>query len=137
MFIAERSRKIPSKRNNYLIKKEMKNLAEYIYFNIWNNHFKMWGYESYKNVNTSKVQVIFYWGRIADSLQKLQTLEKDFKYWDTIDLIRKKIDEKLRKGYVAVLNSDYTKFSGGQISIGHFIQVIENQKGEANSLSLF
>jgi predicted DNA-binding WGR domain protein len=97
----------------------------------------MWGYESYKNVNTGKVRVVFYWGKIADSLQKLQMFEKEFDHWGAIDLIRKKIDDKLRKGYVAVLNSEYTKFSCGQISIGQFIQIIENQKGEANSLSLF
>lgn len=103
-------------------------MAKYIYFHIWNNHFKMWGYECYRNNDNGEVRIIFYWGRIKDSLSGLQQKEKTLDYWDGYSLINKKVDEKLRKGYVAVLNSDYTRFTCGEITLHQFLGIIENQR---------
>ena len=104
-------------------------MAKHIYFHIWNNHFKMWGYDSYYNNDNGQVRVIFYWGSIKDSLGLLQQKEKIMDYWDAHDLIKKKIDEKLHKGYVAVLNADYHKFVCGDINLSQFLGIIEYKKG--------
>ena len=103
-------------------------MADLIYFHIWNNHFKMWGYETFQNIETGKIRICFYWGRLADTLSKLQQLEKEMGFWDACDLIKEKIDEKLRKGYIAVPNIEYSKYSSGQISLSELIKIIEKEK---------
>jgi len=104
-------------------------MAEYTYFNIWDNHFKMWGYEAYQNEENGSIRICFYWGKIADTLQKLQAKEKHVPSCaDAYSLIQKKTDEKLRKGYVAVNSTDYSKYSCGEISLSQLIDIIESQK---------
>jgi len=89
----------------------------------------MWGYDCFRNEENGQVRIIFYWGRIKDSLSRLQQKGKVFDYWaDGYDLIKKKIDEKIRKGYVAVLNTDYHKFTCEDITLHQFIGIIEKQK---------
>ena len=102
-------------------------MAKYIYFHIWNNHFKMWGYDCYRNEEAKEYRILCYWGKIADNLSKLQQKEKAFNWFgDAYDFISEKIDDKLRKGYVAVLNTDYHKFVCGDINLSQFLGIIED-----------
>jgi len=103
-------------------------MSKYIYFNIWNNHFKMWGYESYGAIDGSEYRIVCYWGKIADTLQKLQSREKLFyERWGAYDFVSAKIEDKLRKGYVEIENTEYTKYSCGEITLSQLIKTIENR----------
>ena len=104
-------------------------MAREIYFHIWNGHFKMWGYDCY--ISKDHTEIKLYWGKIADSLSHLQQKSKMFTdYWDAYDFIKDKIDDKLRKGYVALKNSDYTKYTGEEITLSELIRMIEQLKLE-------
>jgi len=107
-------------------------MSKYIYFHIWDNHFKMWGYESYRNEEKKEYRILCYWGKIANSLSKLQSKEKVLNWFgDAYDFISKKVDEKINKGYVAVKNTEYTKYSSGEITLSQLINIIESEKPPA------
>ena len=102
-------------------------MAREIYFHIWNNHFKMWGYDCY--VQKDQTEIALYWGRIGQSLSDLQQKRKIFsEYWDAYDYIKNKVDDKLRKGYVAIKNSEWTKYVGEETSLSDFIKLIEEAR---------
>ena len=104
-------------------------MSEYIFFNIWDGHFKMWGYDTYKDNNTDEWKLVTYWGKIRDGLSKLQTKEKIFKdNWGCLDYIREKIDDKLRKGYVRLENKVYSRYSCGEITLSELVKEIEGNK---------
>lgn len=104
-------------------------MAREIYFHIWEGHFKMWGYDCYKQ--KGQTEIVLYWGRIAGSLGRLQQKSKIFiEYWDAYDFIKNKIDDKLRKGYVAFKNSDWSRYSCEEISLSELIRMIEKLKPE-------
>lgn len=105
-------------------------MAEYIYFNIWRNHFKMWGYDSFQDEKTGTVRVILYWGRIADSLQKLQQKEKFMSWGDAYSYIKEKLDDKERKGYVPIKNWQYGRYTIGEISLSELIRIIEVERAK-------
>lgn len=89
----------------------------------------MWGYQSYHDHSKGTHRIVSYWGRIRPSLSKLQQKEKVIEnFWDAQDYIKKKIDEKLRKGYVAVDSAIYSQYSTEEISLSEFIQAIQEAK---------
>ena len=103
-------------------------MSHLIYFNIWNGHFKMWGYDTFKD-EKGNYRLITYFGKISDSLQKLQSREKLFNglnpFWDCYDYVKAKIQDKLCKGYVTIENYRYSKYSCGKIQLSQFIKIIE------------
>ncbi len=104
-------------------------MAREIYFHIWNGHFKMWGYDCYKSKDYT--EIVLYWGKIADSLSHLQQKSKIFTdYWDAYDFIKDKIDDKLRKGYVALKDSDWGRYACEEITLSELIRMIEQLKPE-------
>lgn len=109
-------------------------MAELIWFNIWDGHFKMWGFDMYSNEKTGESNVIIYYGRITDSLQKLRKLNKKFKtYFDCYDYIMAKIKDKDSKGYIQLQNSDWGKFTTGEISLSELIAMIESVKAKGGA----
>lgn len=105
-------------------------MSEYIYFNIWNGHFKMWGFDTFENNDTGEWRLILYWGKIKNNLSKLQKKEKKFDgYWDCFDYIKDTIDGKLRKGYVRLENRVYSQYSCGEITLTELVKKIEEKNG--------
>jgi hypothetical protein len=82
-------------------------MSDKIYFHIWDNHFKMWGYKEYLNNNNNKeVKIVLYYGRIQKDMEKLRHSEKIFIDNEKVyakdeakKYIRSRIRNKLRKGY--------------------------------------
>lgn len=106
-------------------------MSEFIFFNIWDGHFKMWGYDCYQNDDTGETRLITYWGKIQNTLQKLQQKEKIYpreQYFDCMDYIHKSIDDKLSKGYIRLENSIYTKYVCGEITLDKLIEEIEKKR---------
>ena len=107
-----------------------------IYFHVWDGHFKMWGYQAYKNKDTGNYRLVTYHGRIAETLDKLRQIEKNFDgnndapFFDCYDYVKSKISGKLCKGYVPVPNHIYTKYSMGEMSLSKFIAEVEKVKAE-------
>lgn len=90
----------------------------------------MWGYDTFQDVKTGEWKLVLYWGKIKDSLSKLQKKEKIFqKMWDCYDYVRNKVDDKLLKGYIRLENREYSKYSCGEITLTELIKKIENEKG--------
>lgn len=101
-------------------------MSEYIFFHIWNGHFKMWGYDTFHDTKTGEWRLVTYWGKIRDTLSKLQKKEKPFpNMWDCQDYVREKIDNKLSKGYVRVENGVYSQYSCGEITLSELVIKIE------------
>lgn len=110
-------------------------MSDNIYFHIWDNHFKMWGYKEYLNNNNNDVKIILYYGRIQKDLEKLRNSEKIFIDNEKISAkdeakkyIRSRIRNKLRKGYIPINNSIYQDFATGNLSMDEFIAYIEKRK---------
>ena len=102
-------------------------MAKEIYFHIWNGHFKMWGYDCYKQKDQTEIKL--YWGKIGESLSDLRVKSKIFtNYWDAYDYIEDKIDEKERKGYEAIQNAIWTSYVCKEISLSQLIGIIEKTK---------
>lgn len=83
-------------------------MAEHIYVNIDNQHFKVWGYDSFVKCDNGETTVITYWGRIGLPMCRLRKNEMTFPIKEKAqDYIWNKIQEKIKKGYVAMPNWQY------------------------------
>lgn len=104
-------------------------MSKYIFFNIWNEHFKMWGFDVYSNGDTNEYTLTTYYGKIRDSISKLTIRKKDFPdRWSCLDYIDNKINDKLAKGYVRMENVEYGKYTCGEITLSELVAKIEQQK---------
>ena len=52
---------------------------EFVYVNIKDNHFKVWGCDLYSNIKTGESNVISYFGKIGVSMQRLRKNNRFFK----------------------------------------------------------
>ena len=116
-------------------------MSELIYFNIWNGHYKMWGYDTFKNIETGEYNLVVYYGKIQNTLSKLTKREKKFTghtaFWDCYDYVKKKIEEKLCKGYVPIKNVVWGKIATEEITLSEFVEICEkykNRRYEANAI---
>ena len=83
-------------------------MAENVYVNIDNQHFKVWGYDSFVKHDGEETTVITYWGRIGLPMYKLRKNEIIFPIKEKAqDYIWNKIHEKIEKGYMAMPNWQY------------------------------
>lgn len=87
-------------------------MAEVVYCNIRDGHFKVWGYDSFTEEHEGErgkeVRFISYWGRIGLMMHRLQKKEKIFlNFHDAFDFLRGKLKEKRGKGYFPVPNHLY------------------------------
>ena len=106
-------------------------MSEYIYFNVWDGCFKMWGFDIFQDGETGECRLIVYFGGIHRSIHKLRKMEKPFSnFGDCYDYIMDNMKEKRAKGYIALKNSIYTEWSISEQPISALIQEIENAKKE-------
>ena len=83
-------------------------MAEHVYVNIDNLHFKIWGYDSFVKCDNGETTIITYWGRIGLPMDKLRKRETIFPSKEKAqDYIWEKILGKIGKGYVAMPNWQY------------------------------
>ena len=87
-------------------------MADVVFVKIGPKDAKVWGYDSYMSTGTNwksvPVRVVYHWGSIGRTMQQLTKKEVEYStYWNAIDTIAKKVDEKLDKGYWRVLNHVY------------------------------
>jgi len=100
-------------------------MASYVYINITENHFKVWGYDLFVDQNSG--EVIAYWGRIGISMQRLNKNRKQFDIAaNAFDYARKKCDEKLCKGYKGFPNWLYFQMIQSSRGIAALIEKISN-----------
>ena len=94
-----------------------------IFFNIWDNHFKMWGYSHNKNELTT------YWGKIQNNPKNLQSKTQTFEDVDEmIKYIKTKTQQKLSKGYITIPKDIYSKYTSGEITLSQLVNEIETKK---------
>ena len=82
-------------------------MSDYVYCHIWDGHFKVWGYDSYKS-DGGPFEFICYWGRIGVPMQRLQKRRREFsKFGEARAFLMAKLQDKELKGYVPIKNSVY------------------------------
>lgn len=83
-------------------------MAENVYVNIDNHHFKVWGYDSFVKHDSEETTIITYWGRIGLPMCRLNKNKLTFPIKEKAqDYIWNKIQEKIKKGYISIPNSQY------------------------------
>lgn len=71
---------------------------------------KVWGYDSFRNVDTGEMQVIWFWGTAGKYMHELQKKTTMYPTWyDAYDAVRNRIDDKTRSGYIIVERGEYFK----------------------------
>lgn len=104
-------------------------MSQYVFVNITENHFKVWGYDWFSNTQNSENELIAYYGRIGLPMQHLNKHRKTFACWyDARMYIKKKIDEKICKGYVALPNSMYFQMIQSPRGIAALIGIIKKME---------
>lgn len=83
-------------------------MANEVYVNIKDNHFKVWGYDCFVTEKTGEAEITTYWGKIGLPLCNLQSKKKSFSSsFEAREFIWKKIGEKIDKGYNSMPNWQY------------------------------
>lgn len=99
-------------------------MAQYVYVNIKNGSFKVWGYDAFSQ-DSGESEVITYWGKIGTPMQKLRKNKKQFKRWgDAYDYLMDKTKEKKCKGYKIMKNYKYFDAISSK-PLSSLIQMIE------------
>ena len=101
-------------------------MAAYVFVNITDNHFKVWGYDLFYAPDEGAGETITYWGRIGQPMHKLNKKRKSFDYApDAYGYAQQKVDEKLWKGYKAIPNSLYFVLIESAKGIAKLISIVE------------
>lgn len=96
-------------------------MAQYVWIYKDLHSFKVWGYDLYQNQSEHTGQVIYYWGPAGKPMNQLQKKEHNGNYWEMVDEVRDKIDEKEREGYKRVPNMVYFD------AVYDFIETLQQQ----------
>ena len=113
-------------------------MAQEIYFNINDNHFKIWGFDCFRSTNGGKHTLITYWGKIGLPMERLQKKEKYFENWhDLYDYIWDKMKEKIDlHGYYVMPNSKYFDAINSEKPLSQLIRLMECYKKEQSKLNI-
>jgi len=99
-------------------------MAEYVFVNIQNGSFKVWGYDAFTQ-ESGKSEIITYWGKIGLPMHKLRKNRKHFPSWcKAHDYVMDKIKEKKCKGYKLMKNHKYFGAMDNK-SLSSLVQMIE------------
>ena len=102
-------------------------MSAYVFVNISDNHFKVWGHDGFCSDKTGEHEIITYWGRIGLPMYRLQ---KHKKYIDNFHDARKyifaKIAEKICKGYKGIPNGMYFQMIQSPRGIAALIEKVKH-----------
>ena len=101
-------------------------MANEVYVNIKDNHFKVWGYDCFVSTTGQESSVTTYWGKIGVTMDKLQKKEKTFPTnWAARDFVWSKINEKINKGYNSIPNWQYFGAINEGKPVSQLVRLIE------------
>jgi predicted DNA-binding WGR domain protein len=101
-------------------------MANDVWVNILDNHFKVWGFDCFSQDN-GEATVTTYWGKIGLPMQRLNSKTKPFpSYADAYDYIMLKIREKDAKGYKRIPNHRYFEYTYSDKPLSELVALIES-----------
>lgn len=98
-------------------------MSNYVFINISDNHFKVWGFDCWQ-CDDGTGSITTYWGKIGKRMQYLQKHTKEYKRWyDAYDYCKKKVEEKFCNRYVAIPNWMYFQMIESPKGINKLIEI--------------
>lgn len=101
-------------------------MAKDVWVNIWDGHFKVWGFDLFQDNNGGNCELTLYWGKIGLPMEQLTQKKKPFGcYADAYDYIMDKIKTRGAHGYRRMPNHIYFPYTYEEKPLSELVQYIE------------